>query len=409
MGVMCTGVRALLVLLILGAVPGMAGERKPPVFSVGLEVVNVVVTARDDQGALVTDLEAEDFAVFENGRLQDVVVFGRAHDSGNDDVLALDLGMLFDTSESMLEQLKLTKQAAVRFLDSVPRARELFTIFFDQDIRISRYDSENQQGLFERIADAEGGGQTALYDAITVYLSRVQGSSGRKALVMFTDGEDSMSEMTEWEVLDLVRSSPVTIYPVAFLGSFPPGGYRVRSSRAFLTRVAASSGGELFVPTCSKDLTKAYDRILDELGGQYVLGFSSDDPRHDGKFRKLKVELRRKDLKLRHRPGYVVPRDAARRALTSPGGPSVVGRGPRLTTWGGGAGRRGFLDTRGAEPLASCDHSTTSVAYRGTAPKTEAPAEERWTSTGKSKPVWDRPSWRSDRGAEPSTCAATQR
>ena len=309
LNVMSPGVRVLAVLMMLLPVPGVAGQRKPPVFPVGLDVVNVVVTARDEQGGLVTDLRAEDFAVFENGRPQQIVLFGRAHDVGNDDVLSLDLGMLFDTSQSMLDQLKLTKEAAVRFLDSVPRARELFTIFFDQDIRISRYDSENQQGLFERIADAEGGGQTALYDAITVYLSRVQGTPGRKAMVMFTDGEDSMSEITQGAVLDLVRSGSVTIYPIAFLGSFTPGGERVRSCRAFLTQVAESSGGELFAPVCSKDLSKAYDRILDELGGQYVLGFSSDDLRHDGKFRKLKVELRRKDLKLRHRPGYVVPRD----------------------------------------------------------------------------------------------------
>jgi Ca-activated chloride channel family protein len=306
--------RALVGLLTLLAVPASAGERRPPVFRSELEVVNVVVTARDEQGNLVTDLAPEDFAIFENGRPQEVVVFGRAHDPGHDDVLALDLGMLFDTSESMLDELRLTKEAAVRFLDSVPRARELFTIFFDQDIRISRYDSENQQGLFDRIAAAEGAGQTALYDAITVYLSRVQGLSGRKALVMFTDGEDTTSEISQGEVLDLVRSSPVTIYPVAFLGAFTPGGERVRSSRAFLTQVAELSGGELFTPIASKDLGKVYDRILDELGGQYVLGFSSDDLRHDGKFRKLRVDLRRKGLKVRHRPGYFVPKEETRAA-----------------------------------------------------------------------------------------------
>jgi Ca-activated chloride channel family protein len=308
------GSRAFAVLLILGSTSARAGDQKPPTFGVGLDLVNVVVTARDEQGNLVTDLGLEDFEVFENGRPQRIAVFGRAHEAGHDDVLALDLGMLFDTSQSMLDQLRLTKEAAVRFLDSVPRARDLFTIFFDQDIRISRYDSENQQGLFERIAKAEGGGQTALYDAITVYLSRVEGTAGRKVLVIFTDGEDSMSSITQGEVMDLVRTSPVTIYPIAFLGSFTPGGQRALSSRSFLTQIAEFSGGELFSPVCSKDLGKIYDRILDELGGQYVLGYSSDDTRHDGKFRKLRVELKRRGLKIRHRPGYLVPKDEARAA-----------------------------------------------------------------------------------------------
>jgi Ca-activated chloride channel family protein len=311
---MGTASRAAAFLLILDSTSALAGSTKTPVFQVGLEMVNVVVTARDEQGNLVTDLGQGDFEVFENGRPQKLQVFGRAHEPGQDDVLALDLGMLFDTSESMLDQLRLTKEAAVRFLDSVPRARDLFTIFFDQDIRISRYDSENQQGLFERIAKAEGGGQTALYDAITVYLSRVEGSSGRKVLVIFTDGEDSMSSTTQGEVMDLIRSSPVTIYPIAFLSSFTPGGQRALSSRNFLTQVAQISGGELFSPVSSKDLARIYDRILDELGGQYVLGYSSDDPRHDGKFRKLRVDLKRNGLKIRHRPGYLVPRDEAQAA-----------------------------------------------------------------------------------------------
>jgi len=303
--------RALAALLTLGLAGAEAGERKPPVFPVGLDVVNLVVSVRDEQGNLLTDLGAEDFTVFENGRPQQLMVFGQAHDPGQDDVLSLDLGMLFDTSGSMLEQLRLTKEAAVRFLDSIPRARDLFTIFFDEDIRISRYDSENQQGLFGRIADAEGGGQTALYDSITVYLSRVQAAPGRKVLVMFTDGEDSMSTITRTEVLDLVRSSDVTIYPIAFLGSFAPGTQRALTSRSFLMQVADLSGGELFSPLSSKDLGKIYDRILEELGGQYVLGFSSDDPRRDGKFRRLRVEIGRKGVKARHRPGYFAPRDAS--------------------------------------------------------------------------------------------------
>jgi Ca-activated chloride channel family protein len=311
---MSTGARALVALLTLGLAGAEAGEGKPLVFGVGLDVVNLVVSVRDEAGNLVTDLGPEDFTVFENGRPQQIQIFGRAHDPGQDEVLSLDLGMLFDTSESMLEQLRLTKEAAVRFLDSVPRARELFTIFFDQDIRISRYDSENQQGLFGRIAEAAGGGQTALYDSITVYLSRTQEAQGRKVLVMFTDGEDTMSTITQPEVLDLVRSSSVTIYPIAFLGSFTPGSPRVVASRAFLGHVAELSGGEVFAPVSSKDLGRAYEKILEELGGQYVLGFASDDVRHDGKFRKLRVEIRRKGLRPRHRPGYFAPKDETRAA-----------------------------------------------------------------------------------------------
>ena len=147
-----------------------------------------------------------------------------------------------DTSASMLQQLKLSQEAAVRFLESIPRARDLVTIFFDDDIRLSRYNSENQQGLFERIADAKGGGDTALYDAISVYLSRVQDSSGRKVLVLFTDGEDTRSALALGECLQLIRSSGVTIYPIAFTSGLPARQRARPSSKSVLEQMAELTG-----------------------------------------------------------------------------------------------------------------------------------------------------------------------
>jgi len=277
----------------------------PPSFSAGLDMVNVTVTVRDAHGRLVTDLAPEDFIVKEDGRPQVVDVFARSHEPGQDEVLTLDLGMLLDTSTSMLEQLKLSQEAATRFLDTVPRARELITIFFDHEIRVSRYDSENQQGLFDRIHSAKGGGDTALYDAMAVYLSRVEGSSGRKVLVLFTDGEDSRSELTLAEAMQLLRSSRVSVYPICFQ-SFAPGSSRAIKSRAVLQQFADLTGGTLFNPSASRDLAAIYQKILDELGGQYVLGYVSDNQKADGKLRRLVVELpNRKDLKVRHRTGYM--------------------------------------------------------------------------------------------------------
>ncbi len=287
-----------------------AGQEKSqqPVFSSGTGIVNVTLTVRDAQGRLVSDLTQEDFAIVEDGRPQAVQVFARSVEPGHNDTLALDLGLLLDTSESMLKMLKLSQEAAVRFLQSIPRARDLITIFFDEDIRLSRYDSENQQGLIERIETIKGGGWTALYDAIAVYLVRVQDASGRKVLVLFTDGEDSRSAIPLGDLIQSIRSSAVTIYPIGFMGGFPSGSTRLLQSRAFLQQIAEMTGGQLFTPSTSKDLGRIYQKILDELSAQYVIGFVSDNPRADGRFRKLKVDVRRDGLKVRHRPGYFVPR-----------------------------------------------------------------------------------------------------
>jgi Ca-activated chloride channel family protein len=284
----------------------LGAEQKTPVFPVGVDVVNITVTVRDARGRLVTDLDAQDFQVREDGRPQLVQLFGRATEPGHEDALALELGMLLDTSESMQEQMRLTQESAVRFLDSIPRARDLIMIFFDQDIRVSRYTSENQQGLFERILEAKGAGTTALYDAISVYISRVQDSPGRKVLLVFTDGEDTTSAISLFDLIQLVRSSSVTIYPVAFMGSFGMGSKSYLTSKACLNQLADVSGGQVFTPVTSKDLAGIYDKILEELKGQYVVGFVSDNLRRDGKFRRLKVEVsrNRETFRVRHRAGY---------------------------------------------------------------------------------------------------------
>jgi Ca-activated chloride channel family protein len=299
----------LVVSLLVSGLPGSAEDKQsPPVFKAGVDVVNITLTVRDKLGQLVSDLTADDFVVYEDGRPQQVALFARATEPGQEDALSLDLGLLLDTSESMAQQMKLTRESALRFLDAIPRARDLLVIFFDQDIRISRYDSENQQGLVGRIIDMKGSGNTALYDAISVYLSRVEESQGRKVLVLFTDGEDSRSITTLTELIALVRSSNVMVYAISFAGSsFSLGSNRYVSARTFLAYLAEMTGGDIYTPTSPRDLEGIYQKILSALAGQYVIGFVSDNLKRDGKFRKLRIELKDKGrgLKIQHRVGYV--------------------------------------------------------------------------------------------------------
>jgi Ca-activated chloride channel family protein len=301
-------------LAVLGLSAAFAAAQKPPVFPVALDLVNVTVTVHDEHGGLVSDLGEQDFTVLEDGRPQRVQLFAPAATPEERAELALNLGMLFDTSGSMRNDLRLSQQSAMRFLESIPRARDLLLIFFDRDIRISRYSSENQQGIFSRILETQSFGHTALRDAIAVYISRVVETPGRKVLVIFTDGDDTTSQISPQEVQRLVRSSEVTVYPVAFPGDRRPNSTDALRARAFLHGLAEATGGHVFQPTASKQLAAIYKAILDELGSQYVLGYVSDNPARDGKFRRITVELERPELKLRHRRGYDAPKDVPPRA-----------------------------------------------------------------------------------------------
>ena len=293
----------------LGLLAAHAAAQKPPVFPIGLDLVNVTVTVRDGHGGLVSDLGEQDFTVLEDGRPQHVRLFAPAATKQERAELALNLGMLFDTSESMRKDLRLSQQSATRFLESIPRAKDLLLVFFDRDIRISRYNSENQQGIFARILETQGSGHTALRDAIAVYLSRVIETPGRKVLVIFTDGDDTTSQVPPQEVQRLLRSSEVTVYPVAFPGERRPNSTDALRARSFLHGLAEATGGQVFQPTASRELAAIYQTILDELGSQYVLGYTSDNARRDGRFRRITVELKRPELKLRHRRGYDAPKD----------------------------------------------------------------------------------------------------
>jgi len=287
--------------------PAPVAAQKVHVYEGGIDLVNVTVTVRDARGNLVSNLGRDDFVIYEDGKplkARNVQIFAPAAQEGNDQPLGLNLGMLLDTSESMKAQIKLSQQSAVRFLESIPRARDLLLIFFDQDIRLSRYNDENQQGLFDRILEMKGSGNTALYDAISVYLARVAESHGRKVLVVFTDGEDTTSAVSLAETMALVRASGVMVYPIAFNGNFGLGTNRYVSARAFLNGLAESSGGQVYSPIAYRDLSAIYQKILDELGSQYVLGYVPDNPRLDGRFHRLKVEVRPKGLQVRHRAGY---------------------------------------------------------------------------------------------------------
>jgi len=285
--------------------------RVPLTFASEARTVNLTVTVRGADGKLIKDLTAKDFSVFEDDKPQEIQFFARVFDparagdegqEGAPDPTSIDLGMLFDTSTSMAEVLRLSQNAASRFLESIPRAHDLTTVFFDSDIRISRFNGESQQGLFDRLQKATSGGDTLLYDSIAVYLSRMTDDPGRKIVVIFTDGEDSKSVISVSELKDLVRSSTVTIYPIVFGGKYSDEGAGLRA-RLLMKELADLTGGEAFNPKTFRDLAPIYDGLLDELATQYVIGYVPSADVGPGEHR-LRVDVARAGTKARHRRGY---------------------------------------------------------------------------------------------------------
>jgi VWFA-related protein len=288
--------------------------QEPLRFESKVFVVSVPVAVIDKEGSFVKDLEAQDFKLYEDGVEQTVSLFARGLDEswvGMEPALKEAasgkqvMGLILDASGSMEAQMSLVHSAALKFLDNIPKTEHLVLLDFDENMRISEYSSDDQRQIAERIYDVEADGWTALYDAVATVLERVNYEDGRKTLVILSDGEDSRSTLSMGEGLDIVRASDVTIHSIQIggrntpLGSFEQG--------RFLRQISKLTGGSYEVAKSLEDLDEFYDRILDELFSQYTLAYVSTNTAMDGTYRKIKVEVDRKDVEVRTREGYTGP------------------------------------------------------------------------------------------------------
>lgn len=277
-----------------------------PTFRAETELVNLGVTVSDRRGAFLTDLTADDFEVVEDDRRQTVTYFARG-DTGVEGP-ELHVGLLFDTSGSMGDDINLARSAAIRFLNRLSDAKDMTLVDFDTEVRVAKYGQQDFPRIVERIRSRKPEGMTAMYDALGVYLHGAADDAGRKILVLFTDGGDTRSTIRFGDVITLIRASDVTLYAVGFLQHQSSG--LQNEQRVRLRQLAAESGGEAFFPYSMKEIDEAYDKVVAQIRAQYSLGYVSTNTAADGRWRKVEIKVRRPDLKdvrVQTRKGYFAP------------------------------------------------------------------------------------------------------
>ena len=276
------------------------------VFRSGVDLVNVGVTVTDKRGTLATDLTADDFEIYEDGRKQAIQYFASGDRSGS--APPMHLGLLLDVSGSMNDDIAFTKTAAIKFLNTLTDAVDITVLDFDTEVRAARYSQHEFARLIERIRQQKARGFTALYDAIGMYLHGAADQDGRSIMLLYTDGGDTRSSLPLSELMDLLRASSVTVYPI---GALDHQSASVRTEqRQLLTRIADVTGGQAFFPSSVKELDVVYEKVVAEIRAQYTLGYLSTNPKTDGAWRKVDVRIVRgngKDLRARARRGYFAP------------------------------------------------------------------------------------------------------
>lgn len=297
--------------VIAAVVGGLAlSEAQGPVVSAvaaqfrsRVDLVTMGVTVTDRRGTFLADLTRDDFEIREDGRPQAITSFARG--DGDVEALPLHLGLLFDTSGSMGEDIKLARSAAIRFLNTLSDAVDMTLVDFDTEVRVARYGQRDFPRMVERIRSRRPDGWTAMYDALGVYLDGAAENEGRKILVLYTDGGDTRSTITFSDVMTLVRASDVTIHAIGFLENQPSSariGQRMR-----LMEIAQTTGGQAFFPSAMKDVEAAYEKIVAQIRNQYTLGYTSANTAQDGRWRRVEVRVTRpglRDLRVQSRKGY---------------------------------------------------------------------------------------------------------
>lgn len=286
--------------------PQPPASAQRPAFRAGVDIVSLNITATDAMNHYVTDLDQPDFSVFEDGVKQDVSFFTRRQQP-------LALSMLLDSSASMEDKLTTLQAAASSFVKRMKPNDIAQVVDFDSRVDVKQGFTSNQTDLIAAIQQTSAGGSTSLYNAVYIALKELgkiravsEEDVRRQALILFSDGEDTSSLVSFDEVLDLAKRSETAIYTIGLRGpdtqtkGFHEAEYVMRS-------LAQETGGRSFFPQRVEELAGIYTQIADELASQYTLGYTSKNPRRDGAWRRIVVQVDRQGVTARAKRGYYAP------------------------------------------------------------------------------------------------------
>ena len=263
------------------------------VSEVTVDAVELYTTVLD-KGRPVNYLQASNFKVFEDGVLQQVQGFEYVKN------LPISVGLLIDTSASMLESLPEAQQAALKFLDyTIGEKDRAFLVSFDNEPYLLSKLTGRKDKLTRAFAGLRAEGSTALYDAVIYGLYQFTGIKGKKALVILTDGKDTASKFDYDTLVEYVKKSGLAIYAIGLKISGTDLEVKYK-----LNKIATATGGQTFYIDSARNLEGVYRQINDDLRSQYLLTYYSSNTEARDKWRKVEIKVEPTNLSARTISGY---------------------------------------------------------------------------------------------------------
>jgi len=291
----------LLICVCAALTPRTAGQEPQPytlTVDVPQVVLTVTVTGRD--GAAVPGLQASDFAVYDEGELQQITAFSAQERPAT-------VGLVLDNSRSMTPIRGEALRAAAAFVDVSNPEDDFFVIHFNERVRFGFGGgafSTDRDRVRVALWQLRPDGQTALYDAVLAALRHAtKGRWEKRALLVISDGGDTASRTSFDEALHGAREVGASIYAI--------GVYDLRDperSPKVLRRLVRAGGGKAYFPDTASEMLPICRQIAAEIRSQYTLAFTPSDMGAEGRFHEIRVKLKEgKRLDIRTREGYYEP------------------------------------------------------------------------------------------------------
>ncbi|HWG39546.1 MAG TPA: VWA domain-containing protein, partial [Candidatus Acidoferrales bacterium] len=283
--------------------PGLQSQKDESTYRVNVRLVNVFTTVTDSRGAPVADLTKDDFQLFEDGVPQTIKVFEK------ESAIPLSIALAIDTSPSTMRDFKLETSSARRFVHSILRNEDRLSVFEVTETvdQMTRFTSDLK--TIERgIDNLRTGPGTSIYDAIFLCSESLLDREGRKVLVLITDGGDTTSKADYNSALRRAQQAEAIVYSIIVVPVEADAGRNLGGEHA-LIQISKDTGGKYYYAEGQEQLDEAFRKISDELRTQYLLAFYPSRKVSDAPFRRIQVELNKKDpegrpYQVRHRAGY---------------------------------------------------------------------------------------------------------
>jgi Ca-activated chloride channel family protein len=276
-----------------------------------VDMVVLHATVTDTKGNFISDLQRDNFRVFEDKIEQKISVFQRAD-------IPVTMGLVVDNSGSMREKRAQVNAAALTFVKTSNPQDEVFVVNFNDEyyLDINEDFTSNQQELQEALDRIDSRGSTALYDAIIGSLDHLKkGHKDKRVLLVITDGDDDASRKPLEYTMKAAEESDAAIYCIGVFSDDDRKNDKrmVRHSKKVLTEVAEATGGMAYFPDSLDQVTPVCEQVARDIRNQYTLGYYPTNSAKDGTFRAVQVQLvaahsNHGKLSVRTRTGYYAQR-----------------------------------------------------------------------------------------------------